>query len=302
MGDYTAWVLRYVPDSIRGEFVNIGVLVGGYTNDWAIRYVSNFKYANRLGGQADALTPLLKGIEARVPPRRTGSAPSGELAAPVTQTLPHTDAPASELTVPAVEEFRAHYRNILQLSEPLASNGTSARELASLLFNALVAEDEPQKRQRPKTLIREQYESAIKPVLRQQPRHLELASSVTASFEGRTRSFDFAVHDDQEAIQLTQAMNFQPGKKKALSDEIDAFAHRASLIRSEGATISTGSHKTPMVFNKDAPLVVVHNDPSTQEQVDLHRFAAKEWDRVGVDMISTSELADRPESALKITA
>ncbi|WP_416377865.1 DUF3037 domain-containing protein [Auritidibacter ignavus] len=139
MGDYTAWVLRYVPNSIRGEFINIGILVGSYSADWAIRRVSNFKYANRLGGQAEALAPLLEEIEALIPTKRTELAQSAQHSTPMTRPLPLSDPSRLELSVPAVEEMRAHYQNILQLSDPLASYGNSASELATLLFKTLVA-------------------------------------------------------------------------------------------------------------------------------------------------------------------
>lgn len=48
MTGYQYWLIRYVPNAVRGEFVNIGVLVGMDGKDWALRTVDSFTRASLL--------------------------------------------------------------------------------------------------------------------------------------------------------------------------------------------------------------------------------------------------------------
>ena len=61
---YTYSVIRYVPDVFRGEFVNVGILVGREDEDWEVRQLSNLRRARAIGkaSQLDVAMALLSEI------------------------------------------------------------------------------------------------------------------------------------------------------------------------------------------------------------------------------------------------
>ena len=61
---YIYSVIRYVPDVFRGEFVNVGILVGREDEDWEVRQLSNLRRARAIGkaSQLDVVMALLTEI------------------------------------------------------------------------------------------------------------------------------------------------------------------------------------------------------------------------------------------------
>jgi hypothetical protein len=127
MRDYQFWVIRYVPDSVRGEFVNIGLVVGGSDRDWAFRRVTRLSRARALGGFADAAESWLKRFEVDFISEGTLFAAEG-LARPQGRT---------DLWI---EELRRRMQNAIQISRPRPVVGRSAAEVADLLYARLIVD------------------------------------------------------------------------------------------------------------------------------------------------------------------
>jgi len=112
-----------VPDPVRGEFVNIGVIAGGGA-DWSFRRVSNLGRAAQLGGSATTANPFLQriaaSIEARVP---------GELGAPFGKG--------------DVEDLRVRMNNLVQLSEARPVLAVTSEEAVNLAFELMVVDSPP---------------------------------------------------------------------------------------------------------------------------------------------------------------
>jgi hypothetical protein len=119
---YDYWLIRYVPDTIRGEHVNIGVLVGG-DDDWALRRVTSFARASLLGGNASLTQPWLT-----------------HLAGALATHNALTRAKCGQFTPAGIELIRTQMNNTIQLSARMPVLGTSAASAADLLFELLVAE------------------------------------------------------------------------------------------------------------------------------------------------------------------
>lgn len=118
---YQSWVLRFVPDVARGEFTNIGVLVGNDSADWHLLTTDS----NRGNQRALTAAPIER-LNTRV---RDANQAADQLAGV------HTTG----LLVEDVEHMRELFNNILQLSPPTPLIAHSAEEGAELLFNQLVS-------------------------------------------------------------------------------------------------------------------------------------------------------------------
>lgn len=283
--EYMTWILRHVPNSTRGEFVNIGVLVGGPEDDWAIRFVTNFRRANRLGGSAEKLLPILKEIASSLP-GEAATMPQGEI---------DIFSGASTWSTSDVEYMRKHHQNALQISEPRPSYGESASSLADLLYEHLVLEHIAEPVQRALTRMKRRYEHALNVEI---PEGLHYTKSVYASFEQRKEVVDFAIYGDHEVRQLTNAINFRNQDERRMRDAVDALTHRLSLIREGGADIQLGKGGQILPFKKDDRLFVVHNEPLKKPQAKVFRTAERAWRKIGIESIFEEELVHHPERAI----
>lgn len=283
---YFTWVIRYVPHSIRGEFINIGVLVGNAESDWAIRYVSNFKRANLLGGDAEKLLPILRSLQQRIPRRAPQSS--------TIQTSINFGNPES-LSVAAVENMRVHQHNVLQFSEARPSYGDSAESIAEMLYGVLVLERESEVVSRTITRLRNEYEEALEEKLTSD---LEYKRHVPVSFGDRVENFDFAIHEETAVVQLTNAFNFESKDYRRMSDAVDALTLRFARLRELGAAISLGDKDRTLPFDKDRPLYVVHNEPVNDRQIDIYRRASYDWSDLGVEKLPEKELLENPKLAI----
>lgn len=130
---YQSWVLRFVPDVARGEFTNIGVLVGNDGMDWHLITTDS----NRSNQRLLTAAPIAR-LGTRV---RKANQAADQLAGV------HT----SSLLVDDVERMRELFNNILQLSPPTPLLAQSAEQGAKLLYDQLVSGREqrgPQSRTR----------------------------------------------------------------------------------------------------------------------------------------------------------
>lgn len=107
------WLLRWVPEPARGEFVNIGVIVH-LGDELGYRVTNDLSRARALGGEPASILATVEWL------------------------ISHALSSSSRLEF--LEEQRRERRNLLQLSEPLPASwtGKSAHELAGFLFDRLV--------------------------------------------------------------------------------------------------------------------------------------------------------------------
>lgn len=97
------WTIRYVPDPVRGERVNIGVIVGSDDErDGAMRIVDSPARANRLGGGAQRALAYVNALQRRV-----------ESALLPEDGLPRDSAP---ITSALLDRLHSHQENAVQVS------------------------------------------------------------------------------------------------------------------------------------------------------------------------------------------
>ncbi len=126
-------IVRFVPDTFRGEFVNVAVIAGSEsTGEWMVRRVDNVQHARRLGGNVP-ITPVwnyLDNIESLI-----DQSTENQLA-----------VDPNEMNRNWLLREHRRLRNLVQITPPTAVVADSIEDAISMMFDAFVVD--PEKRSR----------------------------------------------------------------------------------------------------------------------------------------------------------
>lgn len=267
------WTIRYVPDPVRGEYVNIGVLVGGFEQtDWALRYVKNTNRANQLGGDAGRAVAYLSGLRRLVDD---------------TMRPPEMLVGGERISFDLVERLRAHQRNSIQLAAPRVVAAANAQAALDLLYPLMV--DEPEKRTRDSS--RNRIVSDLRAGLVRGISSHEM--TVLRNMEGQVGrqrgKLDFVLKADGRT-QLAHAWSFraqdaEPTRKSAL-----AWSWFLREFRASGMEIPETKDRSALRLPATTPLLVVHDEPKGSEQEDAFAAACQAWGQLDVELRPTTEI------------
>lgn len=266
------WTIRWVPDVVRGEFINIGVLAGDdETHDWAIQHVDSFKRANLLGGDAGRAESYLGALTQRVsasllPPGMFGDRPG--------------------LSFAEVERIRAHQSNSVQLGAPRLVHAASAVDALSIVYPLMVDEPEVHRRSRARTRLVNALGTRLERALSQRDVELERNLVGRAALERGRFDFVAATH---EHSQLAHAWSFRTQDATITAEKTGAWAWFLSEFRRQGVQLASRDGRTFDV-KADTPLVVIHDAPSSDDQYDVLRAARASWLRLGATVHESDEL------------
>ncbi|HEX3678792.1 MAG TPA: DUF3037 domain-containing protein [Galbitalea sp.] len=277
MDGYKYWLVRYVPDTVHGEFVNVGIIVGAEGRDWAFRRAHSVRRANRLGGNVAQIEPWLSRI---------------------TQSIADYQAPPLELFAskdsrPVDTSWAAHSRarlnNSLQLGEPTPIEAESAADAAELLFQILVGDD-----------VRSSRVATRRRLVSELHRSYELIEATSAQVVQRPRArvgkqrgrFDFAVFGD-EVDQLSQVWSFDVRDLDNLEQEMQSWSYLVTRLRADGGELMgrQGSLFAPKIDN-EVEISVVYQEPvaQTSERQDLFLAAQESWAQLKVKAVPSTQL------------
>lgn len=274
---YHHWIVRYVPDPIRGEFVNIALLVGRDGGDWAFRSVSSLRRATRLGGDPSVAGYWLRELERMVNQLNTSRALSSE---PVLAALADS---GENISAAIVARLAARLNNAVQISAPYPIVAESAQEGLSMLFGHLVSD--PQVRHRTQfgarvnSFVNEQFRKAGASAA-VQPRPQVLVGSAP-------RTASFAV-TDARVEQITNAWSFNLQDMEQVSTQVQAWAGHMVRLRHRGGVLEVRGHP-PLTIPRGVQLRVVYEEPRTDMGKDALEIARDIWSDV-------KDLAVYPES------
>lgn len=282
---YTYWLLRFVPDILRGERVNVGVIVGGVDgDDWAMRRVTSLSRARRLGGpDPKYIEPLLERLEGLVARGR------------VPEQIPGLSGSGPPVTFDRIETIRQHQGNNLQISSPRAVNAATAQAAVDMLFEALVVE--PQARgiagtkayavNELRTALRERFSSAA------------IHSGVNLQTGHQHTRFDFSLGQEQVA-QLTQVWSFDMRYPENLMQRLQAASFVTGRLRAKGGLV-VSKHREYAV-DPNVPVRVLYIPPRLDAQREVFEQAAEAWEDLGIkkwELDRVEDLADEAADLLK---
>lgn len=266
------WTIRWVPDVIRGEYINIGVLVGDEARpDWAIRHVSNFKRANMLGGEAGRAQSYLRALAHRV-----------EDTLPPLGVFDHRPPPSYG----EIERIRLHQSNSIQLSPPRLVHADTANQALNIIYPLMV--DEPEVQRRTSTRLRLVRDLGLRLERSLLTDEIPVERDLSAQAALQRNRFDFTVGTSGNAY-LAHAWSFRTKQPDHVAETTGAWAWFVREFRREGAVVTSRSGRR-LELGPDTPLLVVHDEPSSDEQFDVLRAARSSWEQLGARVHEADEM------------
>ena len=223
---YIYSLIRFVPDPARGEFVNVGAIVGSEeSSEWQVRQIGNPKRARAIDENASlgAVWSFIDRVGADVDNFEAATRP--------------LFGPGVELTEDWLWRLHADHQNIVQLSAPVPMVAESADEALESVFELMVLD--PAVRKYPFT----KKHTALA-ALRRAYDELGIAKGrerrerVTLRTPHHEALFDFAVTNSQ-AVQLTQAWSFQVPDQATLAEQVKAWGWTVQEVLHTGGRVVT---------------------------------------------------------------
>ena len=242
---YLYSVVRFVPDPIRGEFVNVGIIVGcDESSEWEIRTVENHRRARSLDdkGLLSLVWDPIEEIGRRI----------DEYAEDVQISLFDKDERVSERWLMQLSE---ESRNLVQFSTPAPIVAEDIDQALRILLGQFIVEPEPRRypvmtKHKALAATRKAYTKAgLK--LRE---HFNEGPNVNGRYH--QERFDFIVMNGQ-AVQLTQTWSFQVASQNELAENIKAWSWTVKDIRDHGGSAETKTRKIEVPRDVDIEVVYV---------------------------------------------
>ena len=262
---YHHWIVRYVPDPVRGEFVNIALLVGKDGADWAFRAVSNLRRATRLGGDPTAASYWLRELERMV--TRLNDSPAAK---PEPALAALADS-GEHISAAIVARLAGRLNNAVQISAPHPVIADSAQIGLEMLFDHLVADPKVRQRTQFSTrvnhfVLRQFQQAGIEATV--QPRPQILVGNVP-------RTASFAVTDAQ-VEQITNAWSFNLQDMDNVSTQVQAWAGHMHRLQKHGGIMEVRG-RPPLTVPRGVQLRVVYEEPMSEAGKDALQIAQEIW-------------------------
>ena len=210
-------LLRFVPDTARGEFVNLGAIAGdSEVADWDLRLISNMKRARAIDSEGHLPAAM-------------------SFLAELQEQLPVEDEDETGFGLEALSAMAASMNNVIQMTKPEPIVASDAAEALDLLWRDLLLDPEGNASHRFKNTL-----SAIGATNRAY-RDVQLPSeaikrTVELTAGHFTDQFDFAVHNGQ-AIQLVKCFSFQRPNQAELVKDMKSWGWLMHELRDQGGTV-----------------------------------------------------------------
>ncbi|GAA0608209.1 DUF3037 domain-containing protein [Kribbella sandramycini] len=266
---YMYWMLRYVPDSARGEFVNVGLIVGNEQRaDWAVRTVPSLSRASRLGGDARWVEDWLARFQAAV-----GS--------DLPLMRPPTQSSSSGFSFASLDRIRRHLNNSFQITEPLPLRAADADSAADILYSQLIVESTQGPRSTDRNTAIRELRDAFYNVPELSPKDVQ--SRVRLQVGRQQARFEFAIGRDRIA-QLSHVWSFKRQSLDGLSGDIQATSYVIKRLREDGGLLLNPARtkQEPVRLSRDVPIRVLYVPPSSAVQREIFEGAEEAWSNLGV--------------------
>ncbi len=274
---YRYSVLRFVPDSARGEFVNFGAIAGDdESGDWELRLIQNLRRAKAIDdhsrlGIALAFADV---IEAHIA---------------ALDRLPETGA--ERMSAQLLERWADEMQNVVQVSRPAPIVAQSATNALDIVFSEHVVD--PTARQ----FRFEKKHRAVTETKRAYRRHHvpddAVAQRILVESGPYDGMFDFAIVNGR-VLQLVHCWSFQLPDQAGLAEEVKAWAWMVSELRKQGGRVRIGDREVPVPRGLDVEVASVYIPPSA-DQAERRAFVEAE-----AVFVETGVRAYLPEDADRV--
>ncbi|WP_030014358.1 DUF3037 domain-containing protein [Curtobacterium sp. S6] len=270
---YRTRIVRYVPDTARGEFLNLGVIVmGDDPRDVAIRAVETITEIPNIGGPRSAALEAVSGIVREVESRHESPA---ELEIDHSSTLRAS-----------IDSFARNAYGLIQFSDEGIADGQSAMAVADFLFDHLVSRGTPARREQRLTRLRRRITDtySTRPTLAR-----SLLSSPRLVAGPRSAPVDLAVLD-QNIIEINSAFSFQGEPNRHLLERIDSWAFRMKLLREGNGGVLQHGREPNVPVAPDTPIIAIVDPPQTSAQQELFQEVTAPWSQLEIQTLTSDQI------------
>lgn len=281
-------LIRFVPEPARGEFVNVGAIVGSdASSEWQIRHVSNSARARKLDGNRslDLVWAFCNRVGADIDHFDES-----------VNSLFSSDV---ELSEQWLEGLHTRHRNVVQLSEPTPVVADNADEALDRLFSQMILDPPRQPRS---TATKHVALAAMRSAyfdcgLEKNRGFLERARLSTAD---HALPIDFAVVDGR-ALQLVQTWSFQSADQQALAQQIRSWGWVMLRTRKEGGNLNGGGQQMCAVA-RDVDIAAVYVPPAHGDHSDAYKGALDVFEEAEIEHGPIEEASQIAENARRLLA
>lgn len=240
---YVYSLIRYVPDPISGEFVNVGAIVGSdESSEWQVRQVDNPARARRLDerGSLPAVWSFIDKLGREV------DAHEEAIARPKLEEQPL-------LSEAWLADVYARHHNIVQLSAPSPIVAASATEALDDIFGQLIVDPE---RHSGGDTSKHAALAAVRRAYRQAGLQNDVHERVIMHAGDHRQRIDFAVANGR-VVQLAQTWSFRVGDLDALAQSVRAWGFTVQAAKRDGGSIEVDGRSVSIPRDVDVTVVVV---------------------------------------------
>lgn len=284
---YVYSLIRFVPDSARGEFINVGAIAGSEeSSDWAVRQIGNPVRARALddSNALDAVWAFIDRLGKEIDQYQS--------------SLDSLFGPHRSLDEEWVALLHRDHRNVVQLTYPTPMVAESAEGALDTIFDLMIV-DPSQRRYR----FRKKNE-AIAALRRAYRAHeigqdSEMCEGVRLSTQRYQVRFDFAITNG-EALQLAHAWSFQVPNQGTLAEQVKSWGWTVQDAQSSGGMITTQDGKCFGVSH-DVDVEVVYILPEQSQEAPALAEAISVFESLGVNQVpleSVCRVAERAAALL----
>lgn len=284
---YTYSVARFVPDTIRGEFVNIGlVVVNDDTGEALVANLQNRKRARCIDVNS-TLPSVVEALE-RLSARFDVSSERDS-----TPDQNHEISPEGWL-----RQIAREYQNMLTFTAPQWILAESVHQASARLTHRFLLEPQSEKaaflnRSSAVARLKKAYQSRALFGLE------EIAVHESAAIKAATHKIkcDFVVTNGR-ALQIAHAFSFQIPNTEQLSETIRAWSFSIGEIRSGGATALVSANALAVHPTIDVEVVFV--PPQTRTGEDLLEETRAMFEPIDVKLRPMSEASEVADAAARL--
>ncbi|HEY5222886.1 MAG TPA: DUF3037 domain-containing protein [Microbacteriaceae bacterium] len=258
---YQYWVIRYVPNLARGEFLNIGIVCGHDGGDWASRFELNSSTVHGLTARdLNETRAWVSWFQRTI---------DAHLAVMM-------DDDGSPINSGWIEHLRQRQASSIQFSVPAPIEATSAQAAVDLLYPHIV--ERPITR-RSRSITRKAIRGELRDNLIYQADYVlgqNLFVQPTVRVGRQRFVFDIARTDRTANTRLTQAWAFNVATLDMLERDIQSWNYLVTRLRQDGGRIA-GTQ-----LASDLPIEVAFDQPATGTNVewraDIFAAAQEAWE------------------------
>jgi hypothetical protein len=221
---YVYSVIRFVPDPARGEFVNVGAIVGSEdSSEWQCRQIGNSVRARAIDERKtlEAVWAFLDRVGREMDEYERGQESLFE--------------PAVELSEAWLQQLYVEHRNVVQLSSPTPMAAKNVDEALDRVFDQMVVEP---------TLRRHQFQkknvalAAVRAAYRKYSvqKGVNLRERVALETAHHRERFDFAVTNGR-TLQLAHTWSFQVPDQDQVAEQVKAWGWTVQDVQQGGGFV-----------------------------------------------------------------